>query len=190
MADKETVLFVPGYQEGLDDRDYQGLMASIEDQGYKAQFVPIKWRRTTVQDWVRELNAIYDDLDAEETVLAGFSFGALTAFVAAAARNPSQLWLCSLSPYFAEEVTADRGRIKRRLGRRRTQAFMALDFASLAQKISCETLLFYGEKEIPSVIRRVSAASQAVAKSHTVAVSDCGHDATDPRYVAALRKTI
>ena len=100
----KTVLFVPGYPENLESRDYVSTISSIETAGYVVKFVPIEWARTTIDDWVAELEAEYSKHDPRDTVLAGFSFGAMTAFVAASKRNPSELWLFSLSGYFDEDI--------------------------------------------------------------------------------------
>src|ERR1700745_701040 len=100
----KTVLFVPGYQEDIKSRDYTSTVRTIEKQGYKVKFVPINWVRTTIDNWVDELEAVYSKHDPADTILAGFSFGAITAFVAAVKQNPFELWLFSLSGYFDEDV--------------------------------------------------------------------------------------
>lgn len=100
----KTVLFVPGYQEDLTSRDYNATIKAIEKRGYKVEFVPIQWTRTTITNWVKELDKAYSNHDQSQTILAGFSYGAMTAFVSATKRNPSELWLFSLSPYFAEDL--------------------------------------------------------------------------------------
>src|ERR1035437_7799397 len=100
----KTVLFVPGYQEDMKSRDYASTIRAIESQGYEVKFVPINWKRTTIDQWVEELDAEYGKCDPKQTIIAGFSFGAMTAFVTATKRNPFELWLFSLSPYFVEDL--------------------------------------------------------------------------------------
>ena len=93
----KTVLFVPGYPEDLDSREYAGTMRAIEKRGYIVVYVPIEWKRRTIDNWVQELENVYTKHDPRNTIFAGFSFGAMTAFTAAAKVNPSELWFFSLS---------------------------------------------------------------------------------------------
>ena len=99
----KTVLFVLGFPDDINALNYRAMMRAIEMKGYKVKFVPIRWKRTAVDDWVRELEQVYAKCDPADTVLAGFSFGAVTALVAAAHRVPAQLWLFSLSAVFADD---------------------------------------------------------------------------------------
>jgi predicted alpha/beta hydrolase family esterase len=100
----KTVLLLPGNTETLETRDYPGLIKAIEKAGYKVKFIPIKWKYADINDWVAQLHKEYVKHDPKNTILAGFSFGAMTVFVEAARRLPAELWLFSLSPYFAEDL--------------------------------------------------------------------------------------
>jgi len=146
----KTVLFVPGFTEDITTRDYAATIAAINKKGYEVVFVPIQWKRTAIQSWVDELEKIYSKHNAQQTVLAGFSYGAMTAFVAATRQNPSELWLFSLSPYFAEDLESKNMKPTwlKQIGKRRVADFSKLNFVPLAQSINCKTLLFVGGKEI------------------------------------------
>lgn len=188
----ETVLFAPGFQEDMDSRDYAAVLKIIEDKGYKAQFVPIDWQRKTINQWVAQFEAAYHQHDPERTILAGFSFGAMTAFVAAARRNPAALWLCSLSPYFAEDMrTKDQaGSWMEFIGPRRAEAFKRLQFDTLAAQIVCRSMLFVGEKEWPGTRERAGLAHTALVDSRMEVVPDVAHDITAPPYMNAIARAI
>jgi len=79
----KTILFVPGFQEGRADRDYDTLMNRWRAMGYAVEFVPIQWHRTMQKQWLQTLHERYRQHDPAETILAGFSFGACIAFLAA-----------------------------------------------------------------------------------------------------------
>lgn len=146
----KTVLFIPGYQEDLSSRDYKSTISEIEASGYMVKFVPIKWARTTIEDWVAETEAEYAKHNPEDTILAGFSFGAMTAFTVASRKNPSELWLFSLSGYFSEDIASKDMKKSwlNNLGHRRVAAFSKLDYKKLAAKIKCKVLLFTGQTEM------------------------------------------
>ncbi len=191
----KTVLFVPGFQESLESRDYKSTIDAIKSRGYNVEFVPIQWKRTTVKNWQQELEKVYSKYDVNQTILAGFSFGAVTAFMAATKRNPSALWLFSFSPYFAEDQ--DSKYMKQvwidEIGKRRIAAFSKLNFADLAQLIKCPTKIFIGDKEIenyPIMGERFDAAIKYIANIKKVIVVGAEHDVADPRYVKAIAKNV
>ncbi len=188
MKPSKTVLFIPGFGEELGSRDYPALLKIYEQAGYVVRFVPLKWSRTTIDRWVEEFNQVYAEYQPSETILAGFSFGAVTAFMAASERVPSQLWLYSLSPYFKGD------RPKKSwvsfIGSRRVRTFAAIDFDSRANQITCGAKVFYGDLEGEILASRASAAVGALPKGQLIKVLGAGHDATHPNYLAAIQQSV
>src|SRR5688500_13200791 len=163
----KTVLFVPGFKENLTSRDYSSVIKAIKGSGYNITFVPIQWNRTKIDDWLAELELEYAKYNPKETILAGFSFGAMTTFVAATRQNPCELWLFSLSPYFREDIHSKNMRKSwlNRIGHRRVSAFDKLTFQDLSKSIRCRTLVFVGEIEMPSVRQRALNANTLISHS-------------------------
>jgi pimeloyl-ACP methyl ester carboxylesterase len=191
----KTVLFVPGYQEDMKSRDYASTIRAIETQGYKVKFVPINWNRTTIDQWVDELDVVYSKYDPKQTILAGFSFGAMTAFVAAAKRNPFELWLFSMSPYFAEDIASPH--MKKSwlniIGHRRVTAFSKLNFKKSSSKISCKVLVFVGEIEInkwPDMNERNNAAHRLLQNNELIIIQGVGHDVANSHYIEVIKQSI
>jgi pimeloyl-ACP methyl ester carboxylesterase len=191
----KTVLFVPGSGEDINSRDYRSTIQAIRQRGYTVKFVPITWPRTTIESWVKELETEYIKHDPRHTILAGFSFGAMTAFVAAARRNPSELWLFSLSSYFAEDMVSKNQKKTwvSELGHRRADAFRALDFKKLASKVTCRSLIFYGQNELdkwPIMDERAQGARRYLKNNQYIAIPEVGHDVTDKKYIEAIKRLI
>ena len=143
----KTVLFIPGFQQDLQTTNYKVTLKAIESRGYATVFVPINWKRTTIDDWVNQVQIIYDQYESENTILAGFSYGAMTALSVAAKRPPSALWIFSLSPYFSEDIPLLKLAWLRNIGKQRTERFWRLSFDALAPAITCNTQLFIGDSE-------------------------------------------
>jgi pimeloyl-ACP methyl ester carboxylesterase len=195
MEYMKTVLFVPGFKESLSTRDYESTINVIRDSGYSVEFVPINWNRTTVDDWLNELEAEYSKLNSKDTILAGFSFGAMTVFAAAIKQNPAELWLFSLSPYFSEDIHSKDMKKSwlNNIGHRRTSAFDKLIFKNLAKSIHCKTLIFAGEIEVnkwPGMKERALEANRLMPGSKLCIVKDVGHDVSDKRYINAIKQAI
>jgi pimeloyl-ACP methyl ester carboxylesterase len=189
----KTVLFIPGFREDMESRNYRSTLAAIERKGYAVKFVPIRWARTTINDWVKELNAEYSKHDPAETILAGFSYGSMTAFMAAVNKNPSELWLFSFSPYFSDDMPGIKKSWLSNIGRHRADSFRKLDFSTLAKSITCKTLLMVGEIEAakyPLLNKRTKQAHQKIANSNLIVVKGAGHDVADKNYIAAIKGAI
>jgi len=184
----KTVLFIPGGTEDWNSRDYASVMKTIEQKGYKVRFVPIQWKRSTIDDWVHELMTVYARYDPAQTILAGFSWGAMTVFIAATQRQPAELWLCSLSPYFSDDkyLLAMQHAIPKWLGKHRFEAFARLDFDALAQTITIPTTILVGEYELASVKKRCQVAAQELANARLITVQGAKHEVDDPNYLAAI----
>lgn len=195
MINMRTVLFLPGFPENLVSRDYAKTMKSIESRGYKVKYVPIDWSRTTISDWVEQLEAVYAQHEPKQTILAGFSFGAMTAFATAASHSPSELWLFSLSPYFAEDLNSKN--MKQAwldsIGVRRVRDFSKYNFAKLSKSIDCPVKLFAGQQEIdrwPIIGERVHDAHTTLRNSTLHIVEGAGHNVANPAYIDSIVKNI
>ncbi len=189
----KTVLFVPGFREDIKSRDYKSTLAAITKKGYKVKFVPINWSRTTIEDWTKELNKEYSKHNPAETILAGFSYGSMTAFMAAVQKNPVELWLFSFSPYFSDDMPDMKKSWLANIGHRRADSFRKLDFNLLANSIICKTLIFVGEveaKNYPLIDKRSKLAHQKIADSCLVVVNGADHDVSDKHYIAAIKEAI
>ena len=185
----KTLLFVPGFQEDRGSRDYDSVLQAFESCGFKTVFVDINWHRTTQADWVRQLNKVYDTYDAQEVFLAGFSFGAVTVFLAAAERSPAGLVLCSLSPMFEDDIERWSAIDHKIVGSRRELEARGSIFLELAEKISSPVWSFYGEQELarwPDMRHRSTELKRAFpAGVHTV-IPGVGHEVEHSQYRAAL----
>lgn len=189
----KTVLFVPGFRESIDSRDYKAVISAIERHGYKVTFVPIQWKRTTLPSWAEELRSVYNKHKPEETILAGFSYGSMTALDVATERNPSELWLFSLSPYYADDITEMKPAWLKEIAKMRADFFRRYEFAPLAEKVRCKTTLFVGEKEVnkyPIIGSRSEKASKTIKNSTLIIIPATDHDVADPRYISAIESYI
>lgn len=189
----KTVLFVPGFYENIDSRDYTSTLKAIEKKGYKIKFVDINWTRTTLPDWVSELNREYDRFDPKDVILAGFSLGAVTALKVASNKNPNSLWLFSLSPYFDDDVrliSPDK-QTQRAIGQRRLNAFRKMDVDFIIKNTKCPVILFCGDEERkkwPDIGIRSDKMHQSLSQSKLINIPNVGHNVENPIYIDAITK--
>ena len=191
----KTVLLVPGFKGVRSSGSDGPLLQAIGEVGYNVEFVNIQWKWTVVNDWADRTQEAYKRYDPANTILAGFSFGAVTALIVAAKRLPAELWLFSLSPAFDDdrELKHPDKDTLRWVGSRRLHAFAALDYQEMIKHITCKTLVFYGEREMvdtPELVCRCELVAQQIPDSRLIKVPDVGHVVDDARYVAAIRSNI
>lgn len=188
-----TVLFVPGFQENESSRDYNSLLDIFRDAGFSVEFVPINWRRSTQDDWVSQLEEVYQRHQPKDVVLAGFSFGAVTALMAAGRRCPSELWLFSLSPLFAEDIDHIKPWEQKELGRHRIDVAGKTIFNLLAKKVVCPVKLFAGSTELsrwPEMRFRFDEARKYFPDIESISVNGVGHHPEAREYRKAIKGSI
>ena len=189
----KTVLFVPGFREDINSRNYEVTLEAIKQKGYATQFVPVHWNNTILDDWVAQLQKAYNKHNPNDIILAGFSYGSLTAFMGACIKNPFELWLFSLSPYFSDDIPALKSSWLKEIGKHRVENFSKLNFSRLAEEIKCRTLIMFGELEAqkyPLISNRAYIANKMITNSTLVQVKNAGHDVTNPNYIDAIKKAI
>jgi pimeloyl-ACP methyl ester carboxylesterase len=160
-------------------------------KGYYVRFVRIDWNETTLDDWFRQALMVYVEYDPRDVILVGHSFGAIIAFLLAAARNPWALWLLSLSGRFAEDIPRMKPEKREFLGLEIMEAFSRCRFEDFISKIACKVLLFFGgeeEEQSPELVSRVHETHDQlkVGRSKLVRVDGAGHDPNHPLYLQAL----
>lgn len=189
----KTVLLVPGNRETLDNMPYAKLIKAIEKAGYRVKFIPINWKYTYQQDWLAQLEQEYNKLDPKNTVLVGFSFGSMVVFMEAAKRPPAELWLFSLSPYFAEDLPRLKDKWKNDVGKRRIKYFEGVEFDELAKNMTSKTLIFAGSEELkryPDLAYRFEDAHIKIPGSKFIVAEGVGHEVTHPNYIKAIVENI
>lgn len=180
-----TVLFVPGFDEHQQSRPYDVLLNELAAVGYDVRFVILDWQDTTQDDWVQQVQAVYENLDPAQTILAGFSFGAVTALLVAARRPPRELWLFSLSSLFAEwsETWSDREASQGRLAECRQ-----MRLGDIVQRVTCPVRIFAGELELkkwPDMKGAFDCVSR-LAKCRSFVVPGVGHAVETEAYVSTI----
>ena len=185
---------IPGAFEDLKARDYQAVLDVYKKLGYQPEFVQIDWKYKTIDDWVEEVKSKISKQDLQDSLLSGFSWGAMTAIALAAEyQNPKKLLLFSLSPYFAEDLPYVKEAWLKWAGKHRIATLKKLYMNELAAKIDCPTIIFIGGKEVSKysdMKRRTREAHKRIKASHLVVIDGVKHDVSDPKYVKAIGKAL
>lgn len=174
MNEEKIVFIIPGFKHRPTHKAYKTIAKILKSEGYLPILVTIPWRQRTISQNAEYFLKIYQKVQAKKKYILGFSFGAMIAFIASTKVNASGLILCSLSPYFKEDVSSSQ-----------------LHCATLAKKIKAkQILLLYGKNETKPLIKRVSAVYRqiSVTQKHLIPIKDTEHDIGDKRYLQTIQK--
>lgn len=185
---KEKLLYViPGFGEATTDEGYRAVIKHAKAQGYSVVPVQLKWKYRTVTDWLEQFREVVQK-HGENAEVLGFSIGAYVALLAARELHFKKLHLCSLSPYFKDDLPALPELAYTILGKRRMKEYEKYDFP---KDINTETIFYVGDADIPLVVERVKKAYTSLAgKKKLIIVPDVGHVLEAPTYLSSIYREI
>ncbi len=186
----KTVYVIPGYTESTKLIGYKKAMQFFSCQGIKPVPITITWKYRTMSDYVKQFLQQYHSPHGKDVYLFGFSFGAMIALIAAATIKPKLLLLCSLSPYFKEDLPFLKKHWKKSIGTRRIRDLKQHPFNRLAKKISCNVILVAGSKESKQIWRRARDANKKLRKSKLITASGAKHKLSQKEYLDTVRQII
>lgn len=188
---KKRISIIPGLTHKPTDTCYRWLIAFLKRAGFDVQLIHIDWQRRVMSDYVEQFLQQYRKNMAEENYVLGFSFGAMIAFISAKRASPKRLFLCSLSPYFKEDLNGISNSVQRYMGKQRMADFKKYSAAKIAQEIHVPTIIFCGESEgsrYPTLLKRCQAAARTIPGASLVIPSGAPHEIDYPTYIDAIKK--
>lgn len=159
--------------------------------------VRIRWKKKVVPEflampeYVQQFLRQYRRQKEQETYVLGFSFGAMIALIAAARVKPSTLILCSLSPFFKEDLPR-LPKLQQRHFQKIKPSATIYSFRGLAERITARTrtVIVVGGKEPPEVLRKAREAKRKLSRSRLLIIRDAKHRIAQAQYLASLHKLI
>ncbi|MFP4402392.1 MAG: hypothetical protein ACLFPL_04120 [Candidatus Nanoarchaeia archaeon] len=100
--------------------------------------------------------------------------------------------LCSLSPFFKEDLTAITKSWKKSLGKNKYNDFNNISFGKIAQQLSSSTSVYilFGEREVTQLIRRAHRAHSIIKNSQLIRIPNVKHQLSHPNYNKAITKEL
>jgi hypothetical protein len=115
----------------------------------------------------------------------------MIAFLAATKISVDGLILCSLSPYFQEDLPKKKTFSRSPIQADRYEDFSKLHFATLAKKLKTKEIhLLYGSKEARSLIKRTNDAFKRIIleEKYVQSVKAADHNIGDKRYLHTIHQ--
>lgn len=147
-ADPQKAVFViPGFRQRPTNKAYKEIKKILKSEGYFPVLIDVPWKGSTISENTDYFLKIYKKIKARKKYVLGFSYGAMIAFIASTKVGSSGLILCSLSPYFKEDIPRLKKKTVSALLAQRYQNFSQLPCRKLAKKVKAKkVLMLYGTK--------------------------------------------
>lgn len=188
----KIAFIIPGFGCPTKNKEYQEIAKYFKKKQYKPVLIEIDWKRNTHTRYVEQFNEQYYQhvKKNDEVCILGFSFGAMTSFIASAELNPTLQILCSISPYFKEDMPHIRNWWKTFFGKKRCEVFENLSFDQVAKRTKCKTILIAGDSEGIELARRVKDAKKKIKNSELFILEGVKHNIADDRYLKKIKEVI
>lgn len=187
---KKVVFILPGYFDSATELGYQEIGKCFSSLGYKVVFVEIIWKYKRVKDYLKQLTDLYQKEKGDKNIIFGFSFGALISYLGVPLLKPDALYLCSIAPYFKEDLDFIPNEDKITIGKKRLEDIKNLSFDAIVDQIVCPVTIFFGENEQMFVKRRVQLAKEKIKNCKVIEVPNAGHNISDINYIDRVIKEI
>lgn len=188
---KKVVFLLPGFKHSPYGKIYKNVIEAFETKSIQTVPVKINWQYRTISQISEDFLKEYNKVSADEKYLFGFSFGALISFIIATKMNPKAQILCSLSPYFKEDLPFIFKSWKKMVGKKRMDDFKNISILNLVPQVKTETYLLYGTKEGKFIEKRAKDIFERLrCRKHLVPVEGAKHDISNPLYIQEIRKLI
>lgn len=188
-----TFFIVPGFKMKATDREYRWLNTFLKDNGFKVVVVPVHWNHKTLSENAEEFIDFYNKNKSDTNYILGFSYGSVITFITADILKPKKIFLCSLSPDFAEDrLTMDKNSI-RYIGKKRFDDVRTRSAIKLSKELKAPAVLFYGEKEgiqYPQLKKRAEETFKLASKAKLILVKNSPHKIDFPEYVEAIKREL
>lgn len=188
MAQEKTIFIIPGFAQHPTNKAYIEIAKILKSERYCPILVDIPWKNTTISQNTEYFLKLYKKTEAKKKYILGFSYGAMIAFIASTKVSSAGLILCSLSPYFKEDLP----KINKNLSllmTSRYEDFSKLHCETLAKKIKTKKILMlYGSQEARTLIKRVTGAFDQISskKKHLIRISKTKHEIGNKKYLNTI----
>ncbi|HEX9058629.1 MAG TPA: hypothetical protein VF941_00455 [Clostridia bacterium] len=188
---KKIAYIIPGFQEShTRQKGYDKIAGYFAERDIKPIHVEIDWNSPPKGDflnYIRQFRKQYKPGKAQ-TYILGFSFGAFTAFLSESQTRPKALILCSLSPFFKEDIP----RLRPSWRKNWEKNYLPNDYSfnQLAQKIKAKTYICVGDKEGLECEGRARGAKRYIKQSSLTIAKGARHRVSQKEYLISLKKII
>lgn len=189
----KTFFLVPGFRMQIKDKPFKWLVNYLEEKGVRVVKTPVDWNYKTLTINAAEFVDFYNKNKGQENYILGFSYGAVITLLTANELKPHKIFLCSLSPDFAEDKHwLKQGDIKY-IGKRRYSDTRTRFGRVTAKNLKVPSVIFCGEvegKKYPELLKRCEETAKIANNSKIIMVKNAPHQIDFEEYQKAIMKEV
>lgn len=186
----KTAFIIPGYWNYPGKNAYKKIETAFKQAGYTVHVFHPNWF-CNLTNITHDFISLYEGKKSSHNVIFGFSYGAMIAFRASLTCNADKLLLCSLSPYFSEDLKKIPLAYKLMALQRWNDFSKNWKFEELVENFSTPTTILYGENENEYIVERVVALKQVKPGIvESIPVRHTTHDISKGKYILAIQSAI
>jgi len=189
----KTFFILPGFGMQANHESFKWLVKFLEDKGFKVIKTPVNWNYKTLSKNALEFVDFFNKNKGDVNYVLGFSYGAVITLLSANVTKPKNIYLCSLSPDFKEDISLMDTNIVKYIGKRRFADAYTREGKKLAKELVVPSVVFYGEaegKKFPSLKIRCEETARLAKNSKLVVVKDAPHKIDFPEYIDAIKNIL
>lgn len=189
---KKTVFIIPGHRHKPWQKAYKNIAGVLKKQGFFTISIPIPWGKTTISQNTDYFIKEYKKVKRKDKYILGFSFGAIIAFIAATKVTTKGLILCSLSPYFKEDLRKSKKNKLESLSQIQYKDFLEFKSKVLAKRIKAKKIfMLYGDMENKLLVDRVNKTFSQIElrEKYLLPIQKTEHNILDKRYLQTISIT-
>lgn len=191
MKQNKVAFIIPGFGESSKFKKYKDIAKTFEEKDINPIILNIPWKKKVMSDYVDFFLSEYFKIEAKEVYTLGFSFGAMISFITSTKVNINTQILCSLSPYFKEDLSVIRKWWLKGVGKHRVENFHQYSYKELSSKVKAQTFLFVGAKETKEILHTDKTIFSLLnCKKSLTLVENAKHDIGDKKYLESINEII
>jgi esterase/lipase len=191
----KVAFIIPGYGEShTRQKGYREVANYFADQNILPLHIDIDWEIKKKKNFKRFVAQFIKHYTQQilppktEVYVLGFSFGATIAFMSASKIKPKALILCSLSPYFKEDL----GNFRKSWLTWWKKEFKNSEYSfnKLARKVTSKIYFIVGGEEYKECKIRAEEGHRLIKNSSLIYAKGAKHTISQPEYLTVLQKLI
>jgi len=186
----KTIFIVTGFKQKKDNSQFKWMRPFFKKAGFEVKMFAADWDYHVMSDYVTDFKKFYEKNKGKKNHVLGFSLGAMIALLSAHEIKPDKLYLCSISPYFKEDMKKLRKDWGKMIGVRRIEDFKNHSVVKAIKGLPTSTVVLYGQAEgekFPNLKKRCEQTHDSLMKSKLVVVPESPHQIDHPEYIKAIK---
>ncbi|OGH14895.1 MAG: hypothetical protein A2687_04590 [Candidatus Levybacteria bacterium RIFCSPHIGHO2_01_FULL_38_26] len=189
---KRVIFIIPGFWGEPREKIYKDIAALYKQKGLKPVIVKIPWERKVMSDYADYFLKLVKKYEDSEINIFGWSFGAMISFIGASKLKVKTLFLCSVSPYWKEDMKFILKSWAKGVGKRRMEDFAKLSRIEIGKTVKAKkAVILVGTMERDRMIKASKDIYDKLnSDKNLIIIKGAGHNIARKKYFDEIKKQI